>query len=41
MAIIDTGATYSFLSLDYANGLDLKLSFMVGSMVIYTQPMVQ
>ncbi|XP_050915956.1 uncharacterized protein LOC127131058 [Lathyrus oleraceus] len=30
------GATHFFISLDYANRLDLKLSFMVGSVVIDT-----
>ncbi|XP_050890552.1 uncharacterized protein LOC127095958 [Lathyrus oleraceus] len=30
------GATYSFISLDCAKRLDLKLSYMVGSMVIDT-----
>lgn len=36
ISIIDTGATYSFISLDCAKRLDLKLPYMVGSMVIST-----
>lgn len=36
IAIIDMGATYSFISLDCANRLELNLSFMVGSMAIDT-----
>ncbi|XP_050908927.1 uncharacterized protein LOC127122669 [Lathyrus oleraceus] len=36
IAIIDTGATHSFISLECAMGLGLKLSSMVGSMVIDT-----
>lgn len=36
ISIIDTGATHSFISLDYSKRLDLKLSSMVGSMVIDT-----
>lgn len=34
--IIDTGETYSFVSLDCAKRLGLKLSSMVGSMVVDT-----
>ncbi|XP_050895586.1 uncharacterized protein LOC127102229 [Lathyrus oleraceus] len=34
--IIDTGATHSFISLECATGLGLKLSPLVGSMVIDT-----
>ncbi|XP_050876056.1 uncharacterized protein LOC127079724 [Lathyrus oleraceus] len=36
IAIIDTGATHSFISLECATGLGLKLSLLVGSMVIDT-----
>ncbi|XP_050897171.1 uncharacterized protein LOC127103987 [Lathyrus oleraceus] len=36
ISIIDTGATHSFISLDCATRLDLKLSSMVGSLVIDT-----
>ncbi|XP_050897713.1 uncharacterized protein LOC127104575 [Lathyrus oleraceus] len=36
IAIIDTGTTHSFISLDYAKRLELKLSSMVGSMVVDT-----
>lgn len=36
IAIIDTGTTHSLISLDCAKILDLKLSSMVGSMVIDT-----
>lgn len=36
IAITDIGATHSFISLECAMGLGLKLSSMVGSMVIDT-----
>lgn len=36
IAIIDTGATHSFVSLDFVEKLALKLSLMVESMVIDT-----
>lgn len=36
IAIIDTGTTYSFVSLDFADRLGLKFSVIVGSMVINT-----
>lgn len=36
ITIIDTGATHSFISLHCIRRLNLKMSFMVGSMVIDT-----
>ncbi|XP_050918611.1 uncharacterized protein LOC127136049 [Lathyrus oleraceus] len=39
IAIIDTGATHSFISLDFAKRLNLELSVMRGSMVIDTPAM--
>ncbi|XP_058774678.1 uncharacterized protein LOC131648959 [Vicia villosa] len=36
IVIIDTGATYSFISLDYVERLNLKLSSMNGSMIVDT-----
>lgn len=36
IAIIDMGATYSFVSLDCAERLGLKLSYMNGNMLVET-----
>lgn len=36
ISIIDTRATYSFISLDYDERLSLKLSFRAGSMIVDT-----
>src|SRR3954466_6571207 len=36
IAIIDTGATHSFISLDYAKWLNLEISDINGSMIIDT-----
>lgn len=36
IAIIDTGATHSFVSLDYVESLGLKLSHMHDNMIVYT-----
>ncbi|XP_050915274.1 uncharacterized protein LOC127130281 [Lathyrus oleraceus] len=37
IVIIDTGATYLFVSLDYAEKLGLKLSYMDGNMIVDTR----
>ncbi|XP_050920077.1 uncharacterized protein LOC127137684 [Lathyrus oleraceus] len=41
IALIDTGATYSFISLGCVDKFSLKVSSMIGSMVIDTPLMVQ